>query len=75
MKLLVLNGPNINLLGMREPELYGQETYDELVARVKAHCAAHDVEVVCVQSNHEGELVDRIQRAYGNVDGIVFNPN
>ena len=65
MKLLVLNGPNINMLGIREPDIYGRETYAELLRRIEAHCAARGIEVSCFQSNHEGDLVDRIQQAYG----------
>ena len=75
MKFLILNGPNINLLGLREPGIYGAETYRDLVAKVTAFCAARDVEVSFFQSNHEGDLVDAIQRAYyEQVDGIIFNP-
>ena len=74
MKLLVGNGPNLNLLGVREPAIYGAETYAELCRRVKKHAEARGVEVELYQSNHEGDLVDRIQLAYGNVDGIVINP-
>lgn len=75
MKLLVLNGPNLNMLGIREPEIYGRETYNDLVDMVKAHAAELGVEVEFYQSNHEGCLVDEIQKAYFNkIDGIVFNP-
>lgn len=74
MKLLVLNGPNLNLLGLREPALYGKETYESLLERIEAHCRRRGVEVCFYQSNHEGALVDRIQQAYGECDGIVFNP-
>ncbi len=74
MKLLILNGPNINLLGLREPAIYGNGTYADLLDRLAMWAAELDVEIVCYQSNHEGELVDRIQKAYGQVDGIVFNP-
>ena len=75
MKFLILNGPNINLLGLREPGIYGAETYQDLVEQVTAFCAARDVEVSFFQSNHEGDLVDAIQRAYyEQVDGIIFNP-
>lgn len=74
MKLLVVNGPNLNLLGIREPDIYGAETYAELCRRVKEHAEARGVEVELYQSNHEGDLIDRIQLAYGNVDGIVINP-
>lgn len=75
MKLLILNGPNINLLGVREPEIYGRQSYNELVRLVEQHAEERQVEVECYQSNHEGDLVDAIQNAYFNgVDGIVFNP-
>ena len=75
MKILVLNGPNINILGIREPEIYGRETYSGLCERVKAHAERRGVEVTFYQSNHEGDLVDAIQRAYfEKMDGIVFNP-
>lgn len=74
MKLLVLNGPNLNLLGLREPGIYGAETYESLLDRIRAYCAQKNVEVECFQSNHEGVLVDKIQEAYGTVDAIVFNP-
>lgn len=74
MKLLVINGPNLNLLGIREPDIYGAETYAELCRRVKEHAGARGVEVELYQSNHEGDLIDRIQLTYGNTDGIVINP-
>lgn len=74
MKILVLNGPNLNMLGIREPEHYGRETYADLVEKIQAHCAGKKVEVVVLQSNHEGVLVDEIQKAYGKMDGIVINP-
>ena len=75
MRFLILNGPNINLLGIREPGIYGAETYQDLVERVSAFCQARGVEASFFQSNHEGDLVDAIQRAYfEKVDGIIFNP-
>ena len=75
MKILVINGPNINMLGIREPEVYGAATYDDLLAHIKDAAAARDVEVDFFQSNHEGALVDEIQRAYFNkYDGIIINP-
>ena len=74
MKILVLNGPNINMLGIREPGLYGAESYETLCGMIRSHCAVRGIEVELFQSNHEGALVDRIQEAYGNTDGIVFNP-
>ena len=75
MKILVLNGPNLNMLGIREPDLYGSATYDDLVKMIESHCADKDIEVKCLQSNHEGDLVDYIQQAYfDKFDGIVINP-
>ena len=74
MKLLVLNGPNLNMLGIREPDIYGKETYPQLVKLVEDTCAELGVEVEVYQSNHEGDIVDKIQWAYGKVDGIVINP-
>ena len=74
MKLLVLNGPNLNLLGLREPSIYGKEDYNALCAKIISHAQKRGIEVEIYQSNHEGELVDAIQNAYGKVQGIVFNP-
>ena len=74
MKIYVINGPNLNMLGIREPDHYGRETYADLVAKIEEHCAEKGVEVELFQSNHEGDLVDSIQGAYGRVDGIVINP-
>ena len=75
MKILILNGPNINLLGIREPDIYGKASYDELLRMVRAHAELRSVEVSFFQSNHEGALVDAIQQAYyDRIDGIVFNP-
>ena len=74
MKILVLNGPNLNMLGIREPEHYGKETYKDLVNKIQNHCDTKNIEVKVYQSNHEGDLVDEIQNAYGNTDGIVINP-
>lgn len=74
MKILVLNGPNINMLGMREPEIYGKETYYDLEEKIRTHVKDMDIEIEFFQSNHEGELVDKIQEAFGNTDGIVINP-
>ena len=75
MKILVLNGPNINMLGIREPDIYGAQTYKDLVAMIEKHCENKGIEFTCLQSNHEGDLVDYIQQAYfDNVDGIVINP-
>ncbi|MBQ3866439.1 MAG: type II 3-dehydroquinate dehydratase [Clostridia bacterium] len=74
MKLLILNGPNLNLLGLREPDLYGKGTYDELCRLIEAHVREKGASCVIFQSNHEGALVDKIQAAYGVFDGIVINP-
>ena len=74
MKLLVLNGPNLNMLGIREPNIYGKESYPQLVKLVEDTCHELGVEVEVYQSNHEGDIVDKIQWAYGKVDGIVINP-
>lgn len=74
MKLLVINGPNLNMLGIREPEIYGRTTYADLVKYIEEVCAREGIEVRCVQSNHEGTIVDYIQDAYQKVDGIVMNP-
>ncbi len=75
MKILVLNGPNINFLGIREPDIYGSQTYNDLIEKIKVYADKKCVDVSFFQSNHEGELVDAIQRAYfDNVDGIVINP-
>ncbi len=74
MKILVINGPNLNMLGIREPDHYGKETYADLVAKIQHHCQKKGIEVELFQSNHEGDLVDKIQWAYGNADGIVINP-
>lgn len=74
MKILVINGPNINMLGIREPDIYGKSSYADLLAMIKAHCDARKIEVDFFQSNHEGALVDEIQRALGIYDGIVINP-
>ena len=75
MKILVLNGPNLNMLGIREPDIYGSSTYDDLVKMITSHCEGKGIEVKCLQSNHEGDLVDYIQQAFfDKVDGIVINP-
>lgn len=74
MKLLILNGPNINMLGVREPGIYGTDSYETLCRRVLDYAAARGVEAEIFQSNHEGDLVDKIQAAFGNADGIVINP-
>ena len=74
MKLLVINGPNLNLLGLREPAIYGSQNYESLLALIRTTCDAEGIEVGFVQSNHEGAIVDAIQSAYGVYDGIVINP-
>ena len=74
MQILVLNGPNLNLLGIREPDIYGKETYADLVEKIKKHCKNKGIEVEIYQSNHEGDLVDKIGNSYGRIDGIVINP-
>ena len=75
MKILVINGPNMNMLGIRQPEIYGSATYEDLVAMIQQEADALGVEVDFFQSNHEGDLVDAIQQAYfDHVDGIVINP-
>ena len=74
MKILVLNGPNINMLGIREPGIYGKQTFADLLELLSNTGKDLSIEIEQYQSNHEGDLVDRIQQAYGNVDGIVINP-
>ena len=73
MKILVINGPNLNMLGIREPEIYGSRTYGDLVGFIETAFAEYGVAGEIFQSNHEGEIVDRIQTAYGDADGIVIN--
>lgn len=73
-KILVINGPNLNMLGIREPSIYGNVNYESLVARIGEWARELGLEVECFQSNHEGEIVDKIQAAYGAMDGIVINP-
>ncbi len=74
MNILVINGPNLNMLGIREPDIYGKETYDTLINKIEDYAESKGVAVKCYQSNHEGDLVDNIQFAYGVFDGIVINP-
>ena len=74
MNILVINGPNLNMLGIREPGIYGKNTYADLVALLEATARELDVSLEIFQSNHEGDLVDKIQWAYGKIDGIVINP-
>ena len=75
MKILVLNGPNINMLGIREPQIYGNRTYSDLLETIKEYCNSKNIDVECFQSNHEGALIDKIQETYfEKIDGIVINP-
>lgn len=74
MNILVINGPNLNMLGIREPDIYGRETYNSLIEKIEKYALENGVDVSCYQSNHEGDLVDVIQFAYGIYDGIVINP-
>lgn len=75
MKIFIINGPNLNMLGIREPEIYGSGTYKELCELIKAHCEKKGIEPIFYQSNHEGDLVDKIQNAFfERADGIVINP-
>jgi 3-dehydroquinate dehydratase-2 len=74
LKILVINGPNLNMLGIREPDHYGKETYENLIKKIQTHADANGVTVTFRQSNHEGDLVDYIQSAYQQYDGIVINP-
>lgn len=74
MKILVINGPNINMLGIREPGIYGKNTFADLLALLEEAAQDLGIQVEQFQSNHEGDIVDKIQWAYGNVDGIVINP-
>ncbi len=75
MKLYIINGPNLNMLGIREPDIYGKEDYDHLVGMIREYAAKKNIEAECFQSNHEGALVDKIQEAYfKGADGIVINP-
>ena len=74
MKILVINGPNINMLGIREPGIYGKQTFADLLALLRQWGTEYGIELEHYQSNHEGDLVDKIQAAYGSVDGIVINP-
>ena len=74
MKILVINGPNINMLGIREPGIYGKNTFADLLKLLETTAAEEQIDIEQYQSNHEGDLVDKIQWAYGNIDGIVINP-
>lgn len=73
-RILILHGPNLNLLGARQPEIYGSMTLDDINAAVEAHVARHDIELYAAQSNSEGELIDHLHEARGLADGVVFNP-
>lgn len=74
MKLLVINGPNLNMLGIREPDIYGRNTYEQLVDLIETTCTQKGIEAEIYQSNTEGFIVDKIQQAYGDADGIIINP-
>ena len=74
MKILVINGPNLNMLGIREPGIYGKNTFSDLLQLLEETAQTEGLEIEQYQSNHEGDLVDKIQWAYGKVDGIVINP-
>lgn len=75
MKLCIINGPNLNMLGIREPDIYGRTTYADLCALIEDHASARGIDVEIYQSNHEGDLVDRIQACYSDgTNGIVINP-
>ena len=74
MKFLIINGPNLNLLGQREPGIYGEENYTALCGRLRAFASAHQSTAECFQSNHEGAIIDAIHAAQGNYDAIIMNP-
>ncbi len=74
MKILVINGPNINMLGIREPQVYGKQSFADLLALLQETALAESLDIEQFQSNHEGDIVDKIQASYGNIDGIVINP-
>ncbi len=74
MKIIVINGPNLNMLGIREPDIYGDETLEDLMEYVSDYCKPRNVEVDFFQSNHEGDIIDTIQSALGKFDGIIINP-
>ncbi len=74
MRILVINGPNLNMLGIREPDIYGKKTYKDLCSMIKCFARENDIEVELYQSNYEGDIVTKIQNAYENFDGIVINP-
>ena len=74
MNIAVIHGPNLNMLGIREPDIYGRTTYADLCEKIRAHAQKRGVGVTLYQSNHEGDLVDHIQQTYGKADGIIINP-
>ena len=74
MKILVINGPNINMLGIREPGIYGKQTFADLLSLIEKTAKEENLEITQFQSNHEGAIVDKIQESYGLIDGIVINP-
>ena len=75
MKIIIINGPNLNMLGIREPDIYGTESYSDLMAKIRKYCEDRNIEPEFFQSNHEGALIDRIHQAYfQKADGIVINP-
>ncbi|MEG1972026.1 MAG: type II 3-dehydroquinate dehydratase [Oscillospiraceae bacterium] len=74
MYIFVINGPNMNMLGIREPQIYGDCSYEKLVSLIEKYCYEKDIDVKCFQSNHEGAIVDAIQSAYKKFDGIIINP-
>lgn len=74
MKLFIINGPNLNMLGIREPEIYGKLTLQDIESKIKLYCAKNQIDVEFYQSNHEGEIVDIIQSAYKKANGIIINP-
>ena len=75
MKIMVINGPNLNMLGIREPGIYGSESYEDLIKLIEKEAGSLGIEAVCLQSNHEGQIIDWIQQAYfEHFDGIVINP-
>ena len=74
MKLFIINGPNLNMLGIREPDIYGKLTLKDIESKIKLHCVENHIDVEFYQSNHEGDIVDIIQSAYQKADGIIINP-
>ena len=74
LRVLIINGPNLNLLGIREPDIYGRETYSDLCARIAAHAEKLGIKLEIYQSNHEGAIVDKIQQSMGSVDAMIINP-